>query len=54
MIRMELKESLDPVNNGFNSSGCPNPKLEGGKQARERARRKKAEGERQGSAKKNL
>jgi hypothetical protein len=33
MIRMELKESLDPVNNGFNASCRPNPKLEGGKQA---------------------
>ena len=44
MIRIELKKSLDSVNNGFNPSGRPNPKLEGGEQAGESAGREKAQG----------
>ena len=54
MIRVELKKSLDPVDNGFNSRGRPNPELEGSEQARESTRREKAEGKRRGSAEENL
>ena len=51
---MELKKSLDPVNNGFNPGGGSNPKLEGSKQTRESARREEAEGEVGRSAEKDL
>ena len=51
MIRVELKKSLDSVDNGFSPGGRPNSKLKGGKQARESARWEKTEGEGGGSAK---
>ena len=54
MAGVKLKESLDPVNDGLNPSGRPNPKLERGEQARESARREEAEGESRGSTKENL
>jgi hypothetical protein len=54
VIRVELKQSLDSVNNGFNSSSCTNAKLEGGEQTGESAGGEQAEGKRRGSAKEDL
>jgi hypothetical protein len=54
MIRMELKKSLDPVNNGFNPCSRPNPKLKRCEKAGEGTSGKKADGERRGSTEKNL
>jgi len=54
MIGALLKESLDPVYDGLNPGGRPNPKLEGSEQARESASWEKAEGKRRSNAKEDL
>jgi len=54
MTRIKLKQSLNPMDDSFSPSGRPSPKLNGGEEARQGARREKAERKSRRSAKENL